>query len=179
MDEETRIVSVTLSQDGLDTLEYAAETQNKPFPEFLGSILDLSARNQYLSRTMNELTGDMRIIAQVCGMECARALLTHYSGQRVYIHKNKLLSKLRADLAEKLRRSFGGNGWVTVPTERRTAYQSYMLALALRDEGFSTKDIAVKLGVTHAYVFQLFRKGKEGTIKPPEPKEQVLEVEGI
>lgn len=110
---------------------------------------------------MTVWSGDMETIADIYGDEIAQEILDRFPGLRFYVPKkvstNSSLANLSKEAADALINQFGG-GHIYVQSKRRSFEDTYRQIEDLVDKGMSTRDIALKLGITQAYVFQVRSK---------------------
>lgn len=110
---------------------------------------------------MTVWSGDMETVADAYGDDIAQEILDRFPGLRFYVpkklSKNSALHALSAPAAAALIQLFGG-GHIYVQSKRRSFEDTYRQIEDLVDQGMSTRDIALKLGITQAYVFQVRNK---------------------
>ena len=109
---------------------------------------------------------DMAEVARLCGDDVARELCEKLPGIRLYVPhdftEHNPVRLLNRSTARRLMAKFGG-GPITIPKLRRSWQETYREVEALLDEGLTTQQIALKLGITQHYVFQVRRKA--GAVK--------------
>ena len=123
--------------------------------------------------------GDMADVARTCGDDVARELCDKLPGIDLYVPskltgKDHLLNRIDRAIAERLMAGLGG-GEVRIPAKRRSWRETFELVEALVDQGLTTQQIALQLGITQSYVFRV--RHKAGAIKisrKPDPRQQSI-----
>ena len=105
--------------------------------------------------------GDMAEVAEACGDDVARELCEKLPGIRLYVpHDFTMRNPIKyidPSIARRLMAKFGGAS-ITIPKRRRSWKDAYAAVETLLDQGMNTQQIALLLGVTQHYIFQLRRK---------------------
>lgn len=127
---------------------------------------------------MTEWYGDMIEVAGICGDDVARELCHKLPGIYLYVPRkmteNTALNLIDRDMAERLMAGLGG-GRIEIPGNRRPASETFEKVEALIDKGLTTRQVALQLGITQAYVFQLRRKaGVPKIANRPDPRQLPL-----
>lgn len=118
----------------------------------------------------------MGAVAEKCGVEVAEALMRELPGARFFVPKvftgSGPLAPLGRELAEAFIAEYAGD-IVYIPSRldtRPTAQERFEEIEALIDEGLTTWQIAAKLGISQARVFQIRREvGAPKISKKPDP----------
>ena len=117
---------------------------------------------------MTEWTRDMADVAAICGNNVAQELSDKLPGAFLYVPKKRRgkgpISRLNDDTAEVLVRNFGGDR-IYIPTKRRAWRDTFNAIENLVKKGLSTQEIAMQLGITQGYVFQVRRKAHASKIR--------------
>lgn len=127
---------------------------------------------------MKHWRGIMGAVAEKCGVNVAEALMEELPGTRFYVPKkfteNGPLAPLGKELAEAFIAEYAGD-IVYIPSKleaRPTAQQRFGEIEALVDAGLTTSQIAAKLGISQARVFQIRREvGAPKISKKPDPRQ--------
>lgn len=112
---------------------------------------------------MTEFRGDMADVAETCGEDVAEELVAKLPGivfyvpKRIREDKDGLINRLDPALAERLVATFGG-GKLYVGKGRPTYQDTFEAIEELVDEGLTVPRIALKLGVTEAWIYRCRRK---------------------
>lgn len=110
---------------------------------------------------MSDWRGDMADVAEMCGEDVARELCSKLPGIQLYVPSSLTqktpLNRIEKDIAEQLIAQFCGDT-LSVPSQRNSSSDTFAAVEALVDKGLTTQEIALKLGITQAYVFQVRRK---------------------
>lgn len=127
---------------------------------------------------MTVWSGDMETIADIYGDEIAQEIHDRFPGLRFYVpqkvSENGAMAALSEQAAAALIEQFGG-GHIYVQSKRRSFEDTYRLIEELVDQGLPTRDIALKLGITQAYVFQVRSKaGAPKISSKPDPRQRSL-----
>ena len=123
-------------------------------------------------------TGDMTDVARLCGDDVAWELCDKLPGISFYVPKKVRdrgpLGRLDDGPADLLVRHFGG-ATIYIPSRRKTYHDTFAAIEALVDKGWSTREIAVHLGITQSYVFRVRRKaGAQKIASKPDPRQLLL-----
>lgn len=112
---------------------------------------------------MTQWRGIMGSIAEKCGDEVAKALMSELPGSRFYVPKKYTktgpLSPLDKKIAEALIEEFAGD-IIYIPSSlnlRTKPKDRFEDVEALIDQGLTTLQVAAKLGISQTYVFQIRR----------------------
>ncbi len=127
---------------------------------------------------MTEWSGDMADVAEICGENVAQELCDKLPGILLYVPKSPReqgpICKLDGAIAERLITQFGGDK-IYIPSKRKTFMDTFEIIEELVDEGLTTQEIALKLGVTQTYVFKVRRKaGAPKISSKPDPRQLPL-----
>jgi hypothetical protein len=127
---------------------------------------------------MTAWRGDMADVAEICGDAVARELCEKLPGILFYVPKRirdkGQIGLLSDAIANTLVSNFGGDT-LYIPSKRKTFYETFEAVEALVDKGLTTQQIALKLGVTQAYIFQVRRKaGAPKIANKPDPRQLPL-----
>lgn len=112
---------------------------------------------------MTEWRGDMADVAEICGEDVAEELVAKLPGivfyvpKRIREEKDGLINKLEPAIADRLVGSFGGDT-LYIAKGRPTYLDTFAAIEELVDEGLTAQKIALKLGVTEAWVYTCRRK---------------------
>lgn len=123
-------------------------------------------------------SGDLKDVAELCGDAVALELHNSLPGISLYIPRKKLpagrFSKLSKLATSSLIENFGGDT-ITIPGPRRSKDQTFAEIENLLKKNLTTAEIALHLGVTQTYVFQLRREMNAPKIKDlPDPRQTSL-----
>lgn len=109
----------------------------------------------------SNFTKDMEDVADFCGEDAVYHLIERLPGIMLYVPKklteNNPISKLDPYIASQLIEEFGG-GAISIPSARRSKEETSKEIERLVEKGLTTQQIALQLGVTQAYVFQVRRQ---------------------
>lgn len=122
--------------------------------------------------------GDMADVADICGEDVARELCEKLPGIQLYVPKSpkeeSRVNRLEKAAAERLIMHFGGDT-LRVPSSRRSSRETFEAVEALIDKGLTTQEIALRLGITQAYVFKVRRQaGAPRIAHRPDPRQLPL-----
>lgn len=130
---------------------------------------------------MKAWRGIMGAVAEKCGVKVAEALMSELPGTRFYVPKKFTeagpLAPLGQQLADAFIAEYAGD-IVYIPSRletRPTAAERFEEIEALVDEGLTTSQIAARLGISQARVFQIRREvGAPKISKKPDPRQLAL-----
>ncbi len=135
-------------------------------------------QNEVAASQMIQWRGDIADVAAICGDDVARELCEALPGILLYVPKNPRdtgpVGRLSDATAATLITHFGGDT-IYIPSKRKTFHDTFEAVEALVEKGLTTREIALKLGVTQTYVFRVRKKaGAVRIANKPDPRQLPL-----